>query len=113
MLIDNAALGEQFSKEYNEAAKRVVIMEGDKQAESLFVQMIEYAKSKGEIESNIDTLALSMMLQSLNRAVIEQGEICFRLPWWGKGNERFSKRFEFCTISIFVLWLRDKLEFAN
>ena len=24
------------------------------------------------------------------------GEICFRLLWWGKENERFGKRLEFC-----------------
>jgi len=78
-----AALGEQFSKEYNEAAKLAVIKEGDKQAESLFNQMIDHAKSKGEIDSNIDTLALNMMLQSLNGTVNEYmlnkfGDISYR-----------------------------------
>ena len=66
-----AALGEQFSKENNEAAKSAVIKEGDKQTESLFIQMIDHVKSKGEIDSNVDTLALSMMLQSLNKTVNE------------------------------------------
>lgn len=28
------------------------------------------------------------------------GRICFRLPCWGKGNERFGKRFGFWQISI-------------
>lgn len=66
-----AALGEQFSKENNEAAKLAVIKEGDKQSESLFIQMIDHAKSKGEIDSNIDSMALSMMLQSLSKTVNE------------------------------------------
>ena len=66
-----AALGEQFSKENNEAAKLAVIKEGDKQSESLFIQMIDHAKSKGEIDSSIDTMALSIMLQSLNKTVNE------------------------------------------
>jgi len=64
-----ASLGEQFSKENNETARLAVIKEGDKQAESLFIQMIDHAKSKGEVDKNIDTFALSMMLQSLNKAV--------------------------------------------
>ena len=66
-----AALGEQFSRENNEAAKSAVIKEGEKQSESLFIQMIEHVKSKGEIDSDVDTFALSMMLQSLNKAVNE------------------------------------------
>ena len=64
-----AALGEQFSKESNENAKLAVIKEGEKQSEMVFVQMIEHAKLKGEISSNVDTLALSMMLQSVNKTV--------------------------------------------
>ncbi len=64
-----AALGEQFSKESNENAKLAVIKEGEKQSEMVFVQMIEHAKLKGEISSKVDTLALSMMLQSVNKTV--------------------------------------------
>lgn len=64
-----AALGEQFSKEDNLTAKSTVIKEGEKQSHNLFSQMIEHAKSKGEIRENVDTLALSMLLQTLNRAV--------------------------------------------
>lgn len=66
-----AALGEQFSKESNETAKLAVIKEGEKRSEILFVEMVDHAKSKGEISSNVDTLALSMMLQSLNKTVNE------------------------------------------
>lgn len=66
-----AALGEQFSRENNERAKRAVIKEGEKQSETLFIQMIDHAKLKGEIDHNIDTLALSMLLQSLNKSVNE------------------------------------------
>jgi hypothetical protein len=33
--------------------------------------MIDHAKSKGEINSEVDTLALSMVLQSLNNTVNE------------------------------------------
>lgn len=25
----------------------------------------------------------------------DRGDICFLLPWWGKENKLFSKRFEF------------------
>ncbi len=66
-----AALGEQFSKEINETAKLAVIKEGEKQSEILFAQMVDHAKLKGEVSSKIDTLALSMMLQSLNKTVNE------------------------------------------
>ncbi len=64
-----AALGEQFSKESNEHAKLAVIKEGEKKSEMVFVQMIEHAKLTGEISSKVDTLALSMMLQSVNKTV--------------------------------------------
>ncbi len=56
----------QFSKENNQLAKSSIIKEGDKQSETLFIQMIDQAKSKGEIDSIVDSLALSMILQSLN-----------------------------------------------
>ncbi|HHY82002.1 MAG TPA: TetR/AcrR family transcriptional regulator [Clostridiales bacterium] len=64
-----AALGEQFSKGNNETAKSSVIKEGDKLSESLFMQMIQDAKTKGEIDSSVDSFALSLLLQSLNSAV--------------------------------------------
>ena len=64
-----AALGEQFSKENDESAKSAVIKEGDKLSESLFIQMIENAKKKGEINRSVDSFALSLLLQSLNNAV--------------------------------------------
>ena len=64
-----AALGEQFSKEDNELAKLAVIKEGDKLSESLFLQMIDNAKAKGERDSCVDPLALSLLLQSLNSAI--------------------------------------------
>jgi AcrR family transcriptional regulator len=64
-----AALGEQFSNENDESAKQAVIKEGDKLSESLFLKMIEKAKSKGEIDSRVDPFALSMLLQSLNSMV--------------------------------------------
>jgi AcrR family transcriptional regulator len=67
----HAALGEQFSKESNATAKQAVIKEGEKQSETLFIQMIDHAKIKGEIDGDVDTLALSMMLQSLNKTVNE------------------------------------------
>ena len=66
-----AALGEQFSKENNELAKSSVIKEGDKQSETLFIQMIGQAKSKGEIDNTVDSLALSILLQSMNNSVNE------------------------------------------
>jgi len=64
-----AALGEQFSKESDDLAKSSVIKEGDKQSETLFMQMIENAKAKGEIDSRVNSLALSLLLQSLNSTV--------------------------------------------
>lgn len=64
-----AALGEQFSKENNELAKLAVIKEGNKQSESLLMRMINNAKANGEIDSKVDPLALSLLLQSLNSAV--------------------------------------------
>lgn len=66
-----AALGEQFSKEDDPTAKNAVMKEGDRQSESLFIQIIETAKSKGEIDSTTDPLALTMILQSLNNSVNE------------------------------------------
>ena len=64
-----AALGEQFSKENDETAKLAVITEGNRQSETLFIQMINNAKATGEIDSKVDTSALSLLLQSLNSAV--------------------------------------------
>jgi TetR/AcrR family transcriptional regulator len=64
-----AALGEQFSRENDESAKSAVIKEGEKLSESLFIQMIENAKKKGEINRSVDSFALSLLLQSLNNAV--------------------------------------------
>jgi TetR/AcrR family transcriptional regulator len=64
-----AALGEQFSKENNALAKSAVIKEGDKQSEALFIQMIQKSKTKGEIDSSVDSLSLSLLLQSLYSAV--------------------------------------------
>ncbi len=64
-----AALGEQFSKEENEAAKRAVLKEGDQQSEALFIGMVEQAKSTGEIDPKADSLALNMLLQSMNKTV--------------------------------------------
>ena len=66
-----AALGEQFSKESNELAISSVIKEGNKHSESLFIQMIDHAKSKGEIDNKVDSLALSMLLQSMSNSVNE------------------------------------------
>ncbi len=66
-----AALGERFSIEKNTTARSAVMQEGEKQSEQLFVQMIDYAKSNGQVSSDVDTIALSMLLQSLNRAVSE------------------------------------------
>jgi len=64
-----AALGEKFSKENNETARSAVIKEGDRQSETLFIRMIDDAKDRGEIDRNTDSLALSLLLQSLNNAV--------------------------------------------
>lgn len=64
-----AALGEQFSKENDESVKSAVIKEGDKLSESLFIQMIDNAKVKGEVDSSVDSLALGLLLQSLNNTV--------------------------------------------
>lgn len=79
---DYAALGERFSRETDEKLKLAVIKEGEKQSESLFIQMIEAAKLKGEIDNNINSLSLSMILQSVSNTVneymlIEFGEISY------------------------------------
>lgn len=78
-----AALGEQFSREDNETARSAVMKEGEKRSDTLFVKMIEHARSKGEIGSDTDTIALSMMLQALNRTVNEYmldrfGDVSYR-----------------------------------
>lgn len=64
-----AALGEQFSKEDSETARLAIFKEGGRQTETLFAHMIEHAKANGEINSNVDSIALIMLLQSLNRTV--------------------------------------------
>jgi len=64
-----AALGEQFSKESDETAKSAVMKAGNEQAETFLMQMICNAKEKGEIDSNVDSLALCILLQSINSAV--------------------------------------------
>ena len=63
--------GIEFAKESNETAKSAVIREGEKRSESLFVQMIEAAKTKGEVSRAVDTMALSLQLQTLNKTVTE------------------------------------------
>lgn len=64
-----AALAEQFTKENDESVKSAVIKEGEKQSEALFIQMIDNAKTKGEIDEKVDSVALSILLQSLNSAI--------------------------------------------
>ena len=64
-----AALAEQFTKENDESVKSAVIKEGEKQSEALFIQMIDNAKAKGEIDEKVDSAALSILLQSLNSAI--------------------------------------------
>jgi TetR/AcrR family transcriptional regulator len=64
-----AAIGEQFSHESNESAKSAVSKVGEKQSETLFIQMIDNAKAKGEIDSKVDSFALSLLLPCLNNAV--------------------------------------------
>ena len=60
---------EQFFKDSDESAKLSVIKKGGRQSESLFMQMIHNAKSKGEIDSRVNLLALRKLLQFLNSAV--------------------------------------------
>ena len=43
--------------------------EGEKQSELLFIQMINSAKDKDEIDNGVDTLALCLLLQSLYSAI--------------------------------------------
>jgi TetR/AcrR family transcriptional regulator len=86
-----AALGEQFSKENNETAKLAVIKEGDKQSENLFVHLIDQAKLRGEISSEVDTLALSMMLQSLGRTVNEYMQNMFGGASYSNYDEEMNK----------------------
>lgn len=70
-----AALGEQFLIEDDEAAKAAVIKEGDMQAQSLLITMIQNAKAKGEIDNGVDELALSILLQSVSDAVSKLGNM--------------------------------------
>jgi len=81
-----AALGEQFTREDDEKAKSVVIKEGDKQSETLFIQMINNARAKGEINNQVDTLALTLLLQSLNSAVNQ-----YMLDKFGNLNYEFNQ----------------------
>ena len=70
-----AALGEQFLIENDEAAKAAVIKEGDMQAQSLLITMIQNTKAKGEIDNGVDELALSILLQSVSDAVSKLGNM--------------------------------------
>lgn len=70
-----AALGEQFLIENDEGAKAAVIKEGDMQAQSLLITMIQNAKAKGEIDNGVDELALSILLQSVSDAVSKLGNM--------------------------------------
>ncbi|NLM61486.1 MAG: TetR/AcrR family transcriptional regulator [Clostridiales bacterium] len=88
-----AALGEQFSGESNEQAKSAVIREGNKQSESLFVHMIQNAKVKGEIDSDVDPLSLSFLLQSVNNAVVN-----FMLEKFGSASYESNEQ----EVNIFV-----------
>lgn len=64
-----AALGEQFAKEDDETAINAVLEQGEEQAQDLFINMIDNAKAKGEINPAVDSFALCMLLQSVNRSV--------------------------------------------
>lgn len=66
-----AALGRQFSVENDKKVISAVNSEGEKQSESLFIYMIDNAKSKGEISENVDTIAFNMLLLSLNHTINE------------------------------------------
>lgn len=96
-----AALGEQFSKEDNETARLAVLKEGEEQTEPLFVHMIEHAKSKGEINSSVDSIALSMLLQSLNRTVNEYMMNKFRENSYRHYDEDASKLVDSLLCIIF------------
>jgi len=81
-----AALGEQFSKENDTSAKLAVIKEGNRQSESLFMRMIQNAKERGEIDSTVDTLALSLLLQSINNTVYN-----YMLDKYGEANYQHNE----------------------
>lgn len=104
-----AALGEQFLKENDEAAKAAVIQEGDKQSEALFIRMINNAKDKGEIDNKVDALALSLLLQSLNSAVNR-----YMLDKFGDISYEHAKedvnRFVDSLLSIIFNGIRSKID---
>ena len=64
-----AALGDQFTKETDDVVKSAVLKEAEQQSESFFIQLIEQAKLKGEIDHSVDSTALSLLLQSVNMTV--------------------------------------------
>lgn len=82
-----AALGNQFSKETDKKVKSAVIREGEKQSGSLFIKMIEDAKSKDEIDKDIDSLSLSIILQSVNNAINE-----YMLDEFGEINYEYHEK---------------------
>lgn len=101
------ALGEQFSKESDESAKSAVIKEGEKQSESLFIQMLNNAKSKDEIDNRVDTLALCLLFQSLNSAIYKYMINRFENPDYEYNQEEINS-FVDSLINIVFNGIRSK-----
>lgn len=104
-----AALAEQFSRETNELAKSAVIKEGDKRSESLFLLMVDNAKAKGEIDTEVDPLALSLLLQSLNSAIYK-----YMVAKFGNAsyldNEKDIDNFVDSLLYIIFYGIRNKID---
>ncbi len=63
-------LGQKFAHEKNESVKQSVLKGNTQKAYSFYEHLIEGAKEKGSVKKNVNTLALALLVQALNDAVL-------------------------------------------
>jgi len=63
-------LGQKFAHEKNESVKQSVLKGNTQKAYSFYEHLIEQAKEKGTIKRTVNTLALALLIQALNDAVL-------------------------------------------
>ena len=103
-----SALGDQFARETDESARAAVLREGEKLADPLFLQMIDEAKARGEIDQRVDSLALSLLLQAVNASVVRYMRDRFGDVRYAR-HEEDANRFLDSLLTI----LRDGIENRN
>lgn len=64
-------LAQKFAHEKNESVRQSVLKGNTQKAYTFYEHLIEKAKERGTVKSEIDTRALALLIQALNDAVLE------------------------------------------